>query len=77
MNDKRLLTDGVVAMIQLWSQRLTMIDNVEDGDASWDNMSVDEAYLAGLKDGKTELANDILEAQDMINYNWKQKKWNT
>ena len=46
-----------------------MIDNVEDGDASWDNMSVDEAYLAGLKDGKTELANDILEAQDMINYN--------
>lgn len=69
MNDRRLLTDDTLNLIRAYSNRITLVDTIEDNDASWDNLSVDEAYLAGLKDGKTELAQDILEAQDLINYN--------
>lgn len=74
MHDKRRLTDGTLATIRLWSKRTTLQQEAEyaeeEGKESpFDNMSVTEIYLAGIRDGKTELANDILEAQDLINYN--------
>jgi hypothetical protein len=69
MHDKRRLTDGTMEMIKLWSTHTTLLDRISDGEASWDNQTPEEAYLEGIRAGKAEFAQDILEAQDMINYN--------
>ena len=69
MNDKRLLTDRTMAMIKLWNNHTTLLDLISDGEASWANQTPQEAYLQGVRDGKAEFAQDILEAQDLINYN--------
>lgn len=58
-----------MAMIRLWSDRFTFQDEGEDDPSVWDKLDVDSAYLKGVLDGKTEFARDILEAQDLINYN--------
>jgi hypothetical protein len=69
MDSKRLLTLHTLNMIRSLADRLTLQDAVDDGDCTYEGLTVSEAYMAGFKDGKTELANDILEAQDLINYN--------
>ena len=69
MDSKRLLTLHTLNMIRSLADRLTLQDALDDGDIKQEDLTLETAYEAGFKDGKTELANDILEAQDLINYN--------
>lgn len=67
MQDKRRLSDGMLRIIQGWSKDLTLEEESEN--EIEDELSVGDAYLRGIRDGKVELSRDILEAQDLVNYN--------
>lgn len=67
MHDKRRLSDEMLRIIRAWSKQLTLEEEMEDGLP--EALDVEEAYIRGIRDGKAELSRDILEAQDLINYN--------
>lgn len=72
MHDKRRLSDEMLRIIRAWSKQLTLEEEMEDGLP--EALDVEEAYIRGIRDGKAELSRDILEAQDLINYNWTNKR---
>ena len=67
MHDKRRLSDEMLRIIRVWSKQLTLEEEMEDGLP--EALDVEGAYDRGVRDGKAELSRDILEAQDLINYN--------
>ena len=69
MHDKRRLSDAMLFIIKGWANQFTKEESFEDDIDPFENMSNTEIYLAGMRDGKTELSRDILEHQDLINYN--------
>lgn len=63
------LSPEMIQIIKAWYERPHNYDDPEFDVDTEVNGDIYEAYLLGIRDGKTELATDIMESLDLINYN--------